>query len=651
MSFINKFAWSGVAVVLAAVLALGLMSQTASAATTVAAGAKTVSIATNTATGTGACTILSSLVLSEAAATDTTNGQTFILTTPAGWSWCSAGSVAVASVSGAAPATAFPTVAVVTTSATVLTATTTGVSATNPVKFTWSSLGIRPDTAASATGNVALTGTGATAAPAAIVITAAGSMTGAYTITPLRLLAPGTTCDATGMALYATQPQIVPADGSAAWVICGLVLDDSSNAASGAGVTFTVSLGIVSTGTAKSVLAVSNSTGYVTTTYRGQGNVSATDTVVATYSLKNAVATQSVTLVPASGGTASKIVVATPQSLAIAASITDTSPNYVGSTVGTFGSLQVQDASGLGVNSQVVLISVDRGAIVAGQATTCVGGGVTAKSITATTATVAPLTGASTAAGTATFTVCANQKDAPGKITVTAQNISTTMANGTSTITQSGRPVKIAATVSGNTISVMVTDTAGNPVADATPVRFLISTNAGAVSPACAPTTNGAASGVAALNAATGTVIVTTDWNETGANASTCGTAAVAATNVASAVSGSAGAQTLQSTVSLPSGTTSGGTTTPPVAGAGSISSGSVPAAGGFGLIVASGDIKGVVTASGCPAASAAFWATVNGNFVTYVPGTTITAVNADFLAASPNGILPAATPLIAKCK
>ncbi len=76
-----------------------------------------------------------------------------------------------------------------------------------------------------------------------------------------------------------------------------------------------------------------------------------------------------------------------------------------------------------------------------------------------------------------------------------------------------------------------------------------------------------------------------------------------------------------------------------------------MPAAGGFGLIVASGDIKGVVTASGCPSATAAFWATVAGNFLTYVPGTTISAVNADFLAAFKDGILPAATPLIGKCK
>ena len=648
MSFINKFAWSGVAVVLAAVLALGLMSQTASAATTVTAGAKTVSIATNTATGTGACTILSSLVLTEAAAGDTTNGQTIILTTPAagGWSWCSAGSVAVAANSGATPLTTAPTVAVVTTSATVLTATTTGVSAGGPAKFTWSSLGIRPDTAASATGNVALTGTGVTANAAAIVITAGGSMTAAYSINPLRLLAPGATCDATAMALYATQPQSVPADGSAGWVMCGLVLDDSGNPAGGAGVTFTTSLGIVSTGTAKSVLAVSNSTGYVTSTYRGQGNVTATDTLVATYSLKNAVATQSITLVPASGGTAAKITIGGPNLLAVGPTVTNVSPGYVSPTIGARTYVWIQDGSGLGVNGQVALISVDRGSIVAGMDQACAG--VTAKSITGTTATVAQVLNGTTQSGTIAFTLCTNQLDAPGKVTVTAQNVTTTMANATLSISNAGRPAKITATATGNSIQATIVDAAGNNVADGTPARFTMSANAGAVSTTCTTTTNGSASAVVALIGATGTVIVSTDWNETGATVPGC--AAANAGNQTAAVTATTGAQTVAASVSVPGGTSTGATT-PPVAGAGSISSGSVPAAGGFGLIVASGDIKGVVTASGCPSASAAFWATVNGNFVTYVPGTTITAVNADFLAASPNGILPAATPLIAKCK
>lgn len=644
---IKSVAFGGIAVLMALVLSLGLMVKPVSAATTVTAGAKTVSIATNTATGTGACTILSALVLTESAAAQTTNGQTFILTTPAGWSWCSAGSVAVANASGAAPATTFPTVAVVTTSSTVLTATTTGVSATNAVKFTWSSLGIRPDTAASATGNVALTGTGATAEAAAIVITAGGSMTGAYSITPLRLLAPGSTCDATGMALYATQPQTVPADGSAAWVICGLVLDDSSNPAGGAGVTFTVSTGIVSTGTSKTVLAVSNSTGYVTTTYRGQGNATATDTLVATYTLKNAVATQSISLVPASGGTAAKIVFGASNLLAVGAVVTNTSPGYVSPTYGLQTSVQVVDAAGLGVTGQVVLITIDRGSLVDGLNGACTG--VTAKSISPTTASETPVVGGTAAAGTIAFTVCTNQLDAPGKATVTAQNISTTMANATQSVSMAGRPAKIDATATGNAVTAKITDAAGNNVADGTPVRFTMSANAGAASTTCTTTTNGSASAVVALIAASGSVIVSTDWNETGTAVPGC--AAVAAANQTTQVTQTTGAQTLAASVTVPGGASSSGTpATPTTPAAGSVTSGSVPAAGGFGFFVYGGPVSGLAAATKCDAGTAAFWATVNGEFVTNVPGTTISAVNAAFNAAFPNGI-SAGTALLGKCK
>ena len=45
-----------------------------------------------------------------------------------------------------------------------------------------------------------------------------------------------------------------------------------------------------------------------------------------------------------------------------------------------------------------------------------------------------------------------------------------------------------------------------------------------------------------------------------------------------------------------------------------------------------------------------AVYATLAGFFITYVPGTTITAVNAAFNAAFPNG-LPSGTPLTGKCK
>ncbi len=70
-------------------------------------------------------------------------------------------------------------------------------------------------------------------------------------------------------------------------------------------------------------------------------------------------------------------------------------------------------------------------------------------------------------------------------------------------------------------MNVTVEDEAGNPVANGTPVRFTISSNAGAVSPACVTTSGGKASAVAALNAATGTVLVSADNNSSG-SAATC---------------------------------------------------------------------------------------------------------------------------------
>jgi hypothetical protein len=45
-----------------------------------------------------------------------------------------------------------------------------------------------------------------------------------------------------------------------------------------------------------------------------------------------------------------------------------------------------------------------------------------------------------------------------------------------------------------------------------------------------------------------------------------------------------------------------------------------------------------------------ALWATSGGNFVTYIPGTTIGAVNAAFLALFPGGTVPAGTAFIGKC-
>jgi PPE-repeat protein len=85
--------------------------------------------------------------------------------------------------------------------------------------------------------------------------------------------------------------------------------------------------------------------------------------------------------------------------------------------------------------------------------------------------------------------------------------------------------------------------------------------------------------------------------------------------------------------------------------GTGTIISGSIPRNGGFGLVVfGGGTVQQLVTATGCPTATMAVWATIAGEFVVYVPGTTIGAVNAAFMAAFPGGNIPANTPFVGKC-
>jgi hypothetical protein len=85
--------------------------------------------------------------------------------------------------------------------------------------------------------------------------------------------------------------------------------------------------------------------------------------------------------------------------------------------------------------------------------------------------------------------------------------------------------------------------------------------------------------------------------------------------------------------------------------GSGTIIAGKVPLQGGFGLIVfGGGTYTQLLTASGCPPATARFWATdAAGRFVLLVPIAEVAAVNAPFEAMF-GGTIPAGTPLIGTC-
>lgn len=82
----------------------------------------------------------------------------------------------------------------------------------------------------------------------------------------------------------------------------------------------------------------------------------------------------------------------------------------------------------------------------------------------------------------------------------------------------------------------------------------------------------------------------------------------------------------------------------------GKIVGGAIPASGGVGLVVYGGGSKEeLFAASGCPKATAVFWASQDGKFVTYIPAATVAVVNAAWDDAFPEGI-PAGTALVGRC-
>ncbi len=81
------------------------------------------------------------------------------------------------------------------------------------------------------------------------------------------------------------------------------------------------------------------------------------------------------------------------------------------------------------------------------------------------------------------------------------------------------------------------------------------------------------------------------------------------------------------------------------------LTGGTVPRAGGFGLAVfRGGPVDELVTSTECPLSTMVLYFTVNGSFVTFIPGSSVGAVNASFLLAFPGGSLPPSTGFLGKC-
>jgi hypothetical protein len=86
-----------------------------------------------------------------------------------------------------------------------------------------------------------------------------------------------------------------------------------------------------------------------------------------------------------------------------------------------------------------------------------------------------------------------------------------------------------------------------------------------------------------------------------------------------------------------------------PPSTAGRIVAGSVPSSGIGLLIYGGGSAEQLISASGCPLDALAFWASVDGRFVPFIPAATVAVVNAAWNARFGEG-LPASTALIARC-
>ncbi len=94
--------------------------------------------------------------------------------------------------------------------------------------------------------------------------------------------------------------------------------------------------------------------------------------------------------------------------------------------------------------------------------------------------------------------------------------------------------------------------------------------------------------------------------------------------------------------------------TVAPPDGSGSVTpniTGAVPPSG-FGLFVfGGGSTARLLEASGCPAGTAAFWVSDGrGDFVIWVPGSTVAAVNQRWVSLFPQG-LPPNTPVLGRCR
>lgn len=618
-----------VAVAFAASLALAALSgaRPAQAAIALAGGGGVVDLGSNLATGGGvvvvtpgpegpsfadgsAYTAIADVTGSVSATGDAAAGSAVTLTAPAGFIFQDGGQIALVgtgTVTGAAGTLSGTRASI---------AWTVGAGWTAGDTFTISSLEVRPLTGGTGAGPVTLTATGGGGPTTA---TAAGVIA----VTPRAGLAAAVT------------PRVgtVSADGNGAVPLAVYILDANNRPLSNTAFTVVASLGCFGTECAPTAAGVTSgdTDGQAGTVVGGtsvdlvyRGNrTSGTDSLVVTVPGLAGVApaTATVNLAALVAGRIATTSVVQVVAGAVAAGVTGGASPYSSPTAGTNIVLSARDASGIGGNGQILMASVDRGALVAvaspfgaGDITTALAGCGAAASSTV----VLNPTRRVVLSGRTMVVYCATAAGGAGRATVTITNLSTPdVPPVRAAVMVSGRPATVEARTAGNVISATLTDAAGNPVADGTPVRFTIAPTAGVVSVTCTTTRLGVAASTVALGGAPAPVLVSSDYSTSGP-AATC-----------EAAGGVAVGGTV-ATVGAPA----------PAAGAAAalpgVFAGAV-APSGASLVRFSGSLAQLAAASAAAGTRTAA-AAVDGRMVTFVAGAP-ESVNAEFASAFAGGV------------
>ena len=339
----------------------------------------------------------------------------------------------------------------------------------------------------------------------------------------------GTTCTET-VAKGPNGITAVPADLAIPITLCAHVEDittrtDQANVP----VEFRVTLGTVgASGTSTySGIVFSSAAGISQVSYRGNGRSTGTDTILATYEGGAALAMTTIEVTPPTRGrVASRIVAMEPPVRALAASNTQPGMRYASPAPGVPIAVQVQDSAERGVDEQILIVRAEGGIVAANPglaqdaAVLC----ATAREqvlVVTSNGTNLLYAGGPPAPGAVNFTLCANGEAPPDGILLTIESANGALPPATIALRQAGAPAALSVEATGSEVRARVTDAAGNPVADGTPVRFLVPPALGVVSSTCVASRNGAASVVASL-VEDATLLVVADYNATGA-AATCG--------------------------------------------------------------------------------------------------------------------------------